>query len=189
LFFRRTTRNDRGVTAVEAAIVTPIFLLLLVGVIEFGLAFKDQLAITSAVRAGARMASAEPRQATFATDAASQVGKEGGAVDMTTVKSLWVYQADSTGHPLGAGGGFGSCTQNCVKFTWDKTSGKFVQSSGSWDPLSIDACEGEQVSVGVYLAINHPGVTDAIFSSLGLSSYTVMRFEPIPSIGLGGCRS
>ena len=122
LVLRRADGNDRGVTAVEAAIVTPIFMLLIVGVIEFGLAFKDQLAITSAVRAGARIASAEPRQATFATDAAGQVAREGGAVDMTDVKELWVYQADSSGHPLGAGGGFGSCTQNCVHFTWNNTS-------------------------------------------------------------------
>ena len=39
----------------------PALLLLIVGLLEFGLAFKDQLAITSAVRAGARIASAEPR--------------------------------------------------------------------------------------------------------------------------------
>ena len=110
-----SARDDRGVAAVEAAIVTPIFLLVVIGVIEFGLAFKDQLAVTSAVRAGARIASAEPRTTTFATDAAAQVAREGSALDMSNVQALWVYQADASGHPVGAGGTFNSCATNCVR--------------------------------------------------------------------------
>jgi len=185
---RRQSRDDRGVAAVEAAIITPVFLLLVIGVIEFGLAFKDQLAVTSAVRAGARIASAEPRIATFATDAASQVAKEGSAVDMSQVQALWVYQADSTGHPMGAGGSFSSCASNCIKFTWNAGTKSFVQSSGSWPSTSQNACQGTQDSVGVYLAVKHPGVTKTFFKFLGLSSYTVMRLEPIPSLQAGGCK-
>jgi Flp pilus assembly protein TadG len=188
LFFNRVIRDDRGVAAVEAAIITPIFLLLVFGIIEFGLVFKDQLAITSAVRAGARIASAEPRTATFATDAAGQVAREGAALDMTDVKALWVYQADTSGHPVGAGGTFATCATNCVQFTWNNSSKTFDQTSGSWSATSQNACEGTQDNVGVYLSFNHPGVTQAFFNSIGLSSYTVMRFEPIPTLQTGGCK-
>jgi hypothetical protein len=186
LFLRRVTWDDRGVAAVEAAIITPVFLLLVFGIIEFGLVFKDQLAITSAVRAGARIASAEPRVATFADDAAAQVAREGGALDMKDVKELWVYSADSTGHPLDAGGTFNSCSTNCVHYTWSGSA--FVKSGGQWNSTSQDACQGEQDSVGVYLMFNHPGVTQAFFNSIGLSSYTVMRLEPIPTLQTGGCK-
>jgi Flp pilus assembly protein TadG len=186
LLFGRLFRGDRGVAAVEAAIITPVLFLLLFGIIEFGLVFKDQLAITSAVRAGARIASAEPRIATFATDAAAQVAREGSAVDMTKVTALWVYQADATGHPVGAGGTFNSCATSCVKFSWNGSS--FIQASGSWLPTAQNACQGTQDSVGVYLAVDHMAVTKAIFNTLGLSSYTVMRFEPIPSMQTGGCK-
>lgn len=179
-------RDDRGVAAVEAAIVTPVFLLLLVGVLEFGFAYKDQLAITSAVRAGARIASAEPRTASFATDAAAQVARAGAAANMGEVTALWVYQADASGHPVGTGGTFNSCASNCVRFSWNGTS--FVQSGGAWAPSNQDACAGEQDSVGVYLALKHPGITHAIFDSLGLHSYTVMQFEPIPATASGGCK-
>jgi hypothetical protein len=188
LFFNRIGRDERGVAAVEAAIITPLFLLLVFGIIEFGLAFKDQLAVTSAVRAGARIASAEPRSANFATDAAAQVAREGSALNMNDVKALWVYQADDSGHPEGSGGSFGSCATNCVQFAWNSSAGTFVQTGGAWDPLTQDACEGTQDSVGVYLSFNHPGVTQAFFTSLGLSSYTVMRFEPIPVMQTGGCK-
>lgn len=186
--FGRLLRNDRGVAAVEAAIITPVFLLLLIGIIEFGLVFKDQLAITSAVRAGARIASAEPRIATFAADAASQVAREGSAIDMTQVEALWVYKADQSGHPVGAGGTFGSCSSSCVQFAWAKASKTFVQTGASWASSEQNACQGTQDSVGVYLSFTHPGVTQAIFDSIGLNSYTVMRLEPIPTMESGGCR-
>jgi Flp pilus assembly protein TadG len=185
---RALVRGDRGVTAVEAAIVTPVLMLLLIGIIEFGLAFKDQLAITSAVRAGARIASAEPRYANFAADAASQVAREGSAADLSKVQALWVYKADSTGHPIGAGGTFNSCTASCVQFSWNASSKTFVQSGGSWPAISQDACPGEEDSVGVYLKVNHTGVTDVFFSVLGLQSYTVMRLEPVPAMQTGGCK-
>jgi Flp pilus assembly protein TadG len=186
LFVNRVRRDDRGVTAVEAAIITPVFMLLIFGIIEFGLVFKDQLAVTSAVRAGARIASAEPRIATFATDAAAQVAREGSAIDMSAVKALWVYQADSSGHPVGAGGTFDSCATNCVQFAWNGST--FVQTGGNWDATSVNACEGTQDAVGVYLDVDHASVTNAFFNTIGLSSYTVMRFEPIPALQSGGCR-
>jgi hypothetical protein len=186
--FRLRRRGDRGSVAVEAALVLPALLLLVVGILEFGLAFKDQLAVTSAVRAGARIAAAEPRYANFATDAANAVAKEGSAIDMTGVQALWVYQADTSGHPVGAGGAFGSCNTNCIKFVWNSTTHAFVKSAGTWAASSQNACQGQQDSIGVYLKLSHSGVTTLIFSTLGLDSYTVMRLEPIPTLATGGCK-
>lgn len=185
---RRNRDGERGATAVETAVVIPVLLLLLVGIIEFGLAFKDQLAITSAVRAGARIAAAEPRYANFAQDAANAVAKEGAAVDLADVQALWVYQADSTGHPVGAGGSFDSCSSNCIKYSYDGATKSFVQASGAWPAANQNACQGQQDSIGVYLQFKHTGMTTMIFDSLGLSSYTVMRLEPVPALNAGGCQ-
>jgi hypothetical protein len=181
-------KRDRGVVAVEAAIITPIFILILIGVLEFGLVFKDQLAVTSAVRAGARIASAEPRLATFASDAADAVAHEGSALDMTQVQSLWVYKADTSGHPIGAGGTFSSCATSCVQFTWSAAQSKFVQSSGSWPATSQDACYGEQDSIGVYLSFKHDAVTNLIFNTMNLTSHTTMRLEPYATVSGSGCK-
>jgi len=52
-----TRRDRRGATAVEFAIIVPVFLLLLAGIIEFGQAFRAQHALLNAARRGGRAAS------------------------------------------------------------------------------------------------------------------------------------
>ena len=47
-------KNDRGASAVEMAIVLPLLLILLFGIIEFGLVLYDKAVITNASREGAR---------------------------------------------------------------------------------------------------------------------------------------
>lgn len=47
---------DRGATLVELAVSLPLILLLVIGTIEIGLAFKDFLTVSAASREGARIA-------------------------------------------------------------------------------------------------------------------------------------
>lgn len=51
---RASRRDERGATLVEAAMVFPLLFLVLFGVVEFGLAFKDYLTVSHAARDGAR---------------------------------------------------------------------------------------------------------------------------------------
>jgi Flp pilus assembly pilin Flp len=52
----RHARNEHGQTAVEFALVAPILIVLLLGIIQIGIAFHDYVTITDAARAGARQA-------------------------------------------------------------------------------------------------------------------------------------
>jgi Flp pilus assembly protein TadG len=54
---RRATRTQDGQALVEFALVIPVFLLLVMGIIQFGFVFKDYIALTDATRVGARQAS------------------------------------------------------------------------------------------------------------------------------------
>lgn len=49
-------RGRRGTASVEFALVLPLLLALLFGIIEFGFVFKDQLSLQQAAREGARVA-------------------------------------------------------------------------------------------------------------------------------------
>lgn len=51
---RVRTRNEQGQTLVETAIVLPVLLMVLFAILEFGVAFRDYMALTDAVRVGAR---------------------------------------------------------------------------------------------------------------------------------------
>ncbi len=47
-------RSDRGATLVESALVLPILILLVFGVVEFGRAYNAQVTLTHAAREGVR---------------------------------------------------------------------------------------------------------------------------------------
>lgn len=51
---RRLHRRQDGAAAVEFALVVPVLILLVVGIIEFAWAFNQQIEMTSAAREGAR---------------------------------------------------------------------------------------------------------------------------------------
>ncbi|MCL6471891.1 MAG: pilus assembly protein [Firmicutes bacterium] len=48
--------NQQGASSVELAIILPVLTLILFGIFQFGLAYRDYLAITHAAREGARLA-------------------------------------------------------------------------------------------------------------------------------------
>lgn len=52
----RTKMDSRGTVTVEAALITPLLITLLFGIIEFGFIFKDLLLLHQAAREGARVA-------------------------------------------------------------------------------------------------------------------------------------
>lgn len=59
--------RERGATLVEAAIVFPLLFLVIFAILEFGLAFKDDLSVGHAAREGARAG------ATFGNDAYANI--------------------------------------------------------------------------------------------------------------------
>lgn len=51
----KRSRNETGAAAVEFALVVPVLLLLLLGIIEFGRVFNAQMQVTAAAREAVRM--------------------------------------------------------------------------------------------------------------------------------------
>jgi len=181
------TSGERGAAAVEAAIVTPLVLALVFGIIELGFVFKDYVAAGGAVRAGVRIASANPRTSTYATLAASSVARTGGAMNLRDVQQLWVYKVDTvTDKPIGFTD-FANCTV-CVKFRWDNGTKAFVVTSDNWPASTQNACSSRSLGgppdrIGVYVQLKHDSLTGLVFDTMNISESSILTLEPMPFVG------
>ena len=73
--------SDRGAAAVEFALLLPLLLLLVFGIIDFGRAINAQITLTQAAREGARLAAlGQPNVATRTRAAATGLSGVGVAV-------------------------------------------------------------------------------------------------------------
>jgi len=195
--------DERGAVAVEAALVTPLLLLLVFGIIEFAFLLKDDVALTSAVRGGGRTASANagagpageddkgdclapcsgestPRLAQLAANAIQQ---SGAALPKDSIEELWIYQANDKGYPGPNGSTSWTCASNCVEYRWVASKGQFRYYSGSWQSSSISACANNTPdSVGVYMKARHRFLSGLFGTGMELADHAVFAFEPLPTL-------
>jgi Flp pilus assembly protein TadG len=93
-------KSQRGQTMTEFALVLPLLVLLLFGVIQFGIAFNNYITLTDAVRAGARKGSVarhmtNPEAAVEAQVQAAATDLKPGELDII-VTSSWEHGEDVT---------------------------------------------------------------------------------------------
>lgn len=175
---------QRGAVAVEAAIIVPLLLTMLLGIIDLSVMLHSQVGLSSAARAGARVASSEPRMTGFTDHAASAALRSGLGVAWSQVDEIWVYRANPAGFP-GSVTSFPSvCPERCVRYRVSP-SGTPVAIQGSWPSNTIDACIGTADDVGVRIVARHRSVAGGLVPSGLMSQYAVMRFEPTVN---GRCR-
>jgi len=122
---RRGARSsDRGATAVEFALLLPLLLLLVFGIIDFGRAINAQITLTQAAREGARLAAlGQPNVVSGTQAAATGLSLSPGNIAVTscpagatqtTDAAVTVSYSFSFVTPVGAiaglfgGGGFGA---------------------------------------------------------------------------------
>jgi Flp pilus assembly protein TadG len=182
-------RGDRGAVLMEAAVVLPVFLLVIFGVIEFGLAFSASATTTSTTREGARFGSANFGTAADTNVAADLVRDKVQErlkvlTGQDTPVKLWIFKANDSGHPGGLDD-FSACATNCYQYTW--TSGAFERTTTDIDPARwsvVDSCGNNRDSIGVYLEVNHTYLTGYLIRLVGrndlISEVTVARLEPLP---------
>ena len=95
-------RKERGQTFVEFALALPVLLVLLFGIIQFGIAFHSYITITDATRAGARKAAvsaslpASQRTGAVVTAVRNSAQNLDQAKLAASVSSSWAPGADVT---------------------------------------------------------------------------------------------
>ncbi len=175
--FYGRSKDQRGAALIEAAIIFMPLCIILFGIIEYGFIFKDSLTLSSATRAGARTASAAPKQTDFYTATVAAVTKGAQAASFKNGDTLFIYKADSNGNPTG--GNEKVCAADCQRYVWNGST--FAQSGGgTWAISSQVACLGNADSVGVRLQLSHDAIS-GFAKNIQLSEKTVMRLEPVDS--------
>ena len=97
---RVTLRGENGQAAVEFAIVVPILLLVVFAIVQLGMVFNNNVTLTDAVRAGARVATvsrlaADPTAAVVTRVRAAAVNLHAADLDVS-VASTWAHGGDVT---------------------------------------------------------------------------------------------
>lgn len=83
MIFGRFFKSDKGQSIVEFALVLPLFILLVFGIIEFGRMWETVNVLTSAAREGARAAAVSAPDMTSAINAAQNVLNAGNVSNAT----------------------------------------------------------------------------------------------------------
>lgn len=101
---RIRSRTERGASAVEFALVVPFLCLLLIGMVTTGLVYSDHLALTNAVREGARYgASADMTSGTWASDVRDRVKQTYMNHDGIDVRNICARLINKDGPVAGSG--------------------------------------------------------------------------------------
>jgi Flp pilus assembly protein TadG len=182
---RRAARGagERGTALVETAIILPLIILLVFGIVEFSSAFHDSSITADAARAGGRIASAQARNPDYATNAGEAVAAALKTLPANAPQQLWVYRANAQGFP-GTETDFSSCGAKCIEYTWNSSTQDWnydTPTGGGWDASLHQVCNEPFDEIGIYLTIRHDFVTRFFGASVDLDDHSVFRFEPTPS--------
>ncbi len=85
--------GNRGSTLIEAAIVLPVILLVVLGTVEIGLAFKDFLTVGAMSRDGARIAALSARDAESDCAVLKGIAAIGTQGDIDKIDDVQIYKA------------------------------------------------------------------------------------------------
>ncbi|MDY7100571.1 MAG: TadE family protein [Actinomycetota bacterium] len=168
--------------AVEAAIITPLIVLLFFGILEFGLLFRSTLTFSNAVRSGVRTAVALPRVDGYEISTAQAVAAALDGIGDDSVDTLTVYRADpDSGEPVT--GDFDTCSTDCWRFDWNPATREFVPIAGTgWPASEQAACGSEEDTdfLGVHIKGKYSFVTGFFGVDQTLTERSIMRLEPLP---------
>ncbi|HAS07746.1 MAG TPA: hypothetical protein DCR52_00330, partial [Actinobacteria bacterium] len=127
---QRAHSGDSGAAAVEFALVVPIFLVLIFGVIEFSFMFNQQSAINSAsIDVSDQTANSPSGRETVAKNVMLQNSRS-----LIQGDYFYIYQPDANGDPIAAGDADPCPYTSCVLY--DYINGAFVKSVESATPAA-----------------------------------------------------
>lgn len=173
----RSDDGERGATLVEMAIVLPILLLLVFGIVELGLAFRSYLTASNAAHAGSRMVAVMGNDPEADCEALAEIGAAlAGGDALDDLVFVEIFRADEGGNQRETNrySYVSGDTSDCVN-AWSR--GAF-----GWDPVNRQVLVGTRpLDIGgVKVIMEHGWVTGLppFTGSFQLEEATLTRLEP-----------
>jgi TadE-like protein len=178
---------------IESAIITPVLMLFIFGIFEFGFAFRDYLAVSNVVRDAAREASVSGNAADADYRVLRAVERAGAALPEGSIERLIIFEAtgpDSTPHPdCIAGNSRGATgTQRCNVYDgadFSLPEASFGCDAGSpkdpdwwYCPTSRDVVVGDLDYVGIWVQVSHTYITGLFGDSVTFTDQIILKLEP-----------
>lgn len=187
----RTERGERGAVLAEFSIVAPLLLLLVMMGLELGLLMRDEMTVSAATRAGARVGSSAQTTRLADYDLLQAVAAGLGSVDPTAVELIVVFESDANGD-VPAGCMTASRPGTCNRYTAADLTRPATDFRGtssctgsspdrSWCPATRNrdqAAPGGPDWLGVYVRVRHDSAVPGFLDSTVVTDKTVMRLEP-----------
>lgn len=176
---RSLRAREDGAAIVEFAFVVPVMLLLVVGLAEFGLGFKDMLSVSSATREGARVASAIGNDGAADCVIVEAAAASLSGIDVDDVRELWVYKAAADGSPTGARQVYRPAVGTDDPAILVCSDG-WVQLESGYPPAGRNITVGNLDLIGIRIIFDHTWATQVppFTGSETWTDDTIMRMEP-----------
>jgi Flp pilus assembly protein TadG len=187
-----------GTALVEAALVSPLFFLILFGVLEFGGAFRDYLTVNNAAQSGARSGAIAGNDADADFKIVSAVRTDSASIPSGQLMRVVVFKAtDSTTAvptacttaPNGISTGANPCNVYIGSDLRVANSSGWVDCSLTTDPsrfwcpttrktaATATAGNGPPDFLGVWVQVKHPWITGLFGNQIILTSQTITKLE------------
>ncbi len=189
-------RGDRGAALTEFVLIVPLLVLIMAGVLEFGMAWRDSMTVSNALRSGARVGSNAGRERSADYDILKSIEAAMREIpDTARVQRIVVYKANtSSSSPSAscmAGTPSSSSTNPCNVYTGADMSRPASDFSGTtscgstapdrfWCPVSRQNQQALGADyLGVWMQVQYNYITH-VFPGTGLTikDRAIMRLEP-----------
>ena len=183
---------------VETVIFLPFLITLMVGILDFGMAWRDSIALSTALRATARTAASQGASGSSDYYALQALNSGLSGIPSDAIKRIVVYNATTNSAPdptcltLAAPGGQ-SGARACNVYD----ASALIYSSTSFSSTATGACPGSAVdrfycpltrsinqaagsdAVGIYLEVRHNFSSKIFGAGLTITDKVIVRLEPL----------
>jgi len=183
-FRTRGRDKERGATLIEASIILPLLLLVVISIMELGLAFKDYLTVSYVSREGARIGALAGDDTTADCAILTGLGDLISPDDLARIDRIEIYEADQN---TGAQGATNVAVYNegedptVCNVPATALDGWTISPIG-WPPTSRNTAVGSDPLdiVGVRVILNREWITGfgPFSGSQTVDESTITRLEP-----------